>query len=140
VRRCCLEQAVSEDAITVPQQAVQRDPAGASVLLVGDDGKVKAQPVKTGAAQGSAWIISEGLKPGDRVIVEGFQKVKPGATVRTLDESIISLIEQEMNGAEGLQYIESQSQANGQAQLLRLTNAIDLYRALGGGLVETTVK
>ncbi len=80
--RARLEQAVSEDAIMVPQQAVQRDPTGASVLLVGDDGKVKAQPVKTGAAQGSAWIISEGLKPGDRIIVEGFQKVKPGAGVK----------------------------------------------------------
>jgi len=82
--RARLEQAVSEDAIKVPQQAVQRDPAGASVLLVGDDGKVRAQPVKTGAVQGSAWVISEGLKPGDRVIVEGFQKVKPGAAVKAV--------------------------------------------------------
>ena len=80
--RARLEQAVSENAITVPQQAVLRDPTGASVMLVGQDGKVAPQPVKVENAQGNAWIISEGLKAGDRVIVEGFQKVKPGATVK----------------------------------------------------------
>jgi membrane fusion protein, multidrug efflux system len=82
--RARLEQAVSESAIMVPQQAVQRDPTGATVLLVGEDGKVKPQPVKAGSSQGNAWIISEGLKPGDRVIVEGFQKAKPGAMVKAV--------------------------------------------------------
>lgn len=80
--RARLEQAVSENAIMVPQQAVQRDPTGASVLLVGQDGKVTPQPVKADSAQGNAWIISEGLKAGDRVIVEGFQKAKPGTIVK----------------------------------------------------------
>lgn len=82
--RARLEQAVSENAITVPQQAVQRDPTGASVLLVGEDGKVAAQPVKAESAQGNKWVISEGLKAGDRVIVEGFQKAKPGSIVKTM--------------------------------------------------------
>lgn len=77
-----LEQAVIEDAITVPQQAVQRTPTGASVLLVDAGDKVVPQPVKADSAEGNAWIVSEGLKSGDRVIVEGFQKVKPGATVK----------------------------------------------------------
>jgi membrane fusion protein, multidrug efflux system len=80
--RARLEQAVSENAITVPQQAVQRDPNGASVMLVGEDGKIVSQPVKASGAQGDAWTISEGLKTGDRVIVEGFQKVKPGSAVK----------------------------------------------------------
>ncbi|HYD93935.1 MAG TPA: efflux RND transporter periplasmic adaptor subunit [Noviherbaspirillum sp.] len=80
--RARLEQAVSENAITVPQQAVQRSPNGATVLLVGEDGKVAAQPVKADNAQGNAWIVSEGLKQGDRVIVEGFQKAKPGSPVK----------------------------------------------------------
>lgn len=80
--RARLEQAVSENAITVPQQAVTRDPSGASVMVVGQDGKVVAQPVKVENAQGNAWVISEGLKAGDRVIVEGLQKVRPGAPVR----------------------------------------------------------
>jgi len=80
--RARLEQAVDEQAITVPQQAVQRTPDGASVLVVGADGKVAAQSIKTGAAQGNKWIVNQGLKAGDRVIVEGLQKAKPGATVK----------------------------------------------------------
>ena len=82
--RAKLEQGVNDKAITVPQQAVQRDPSGASVLLVGADDKVTVQTVKTGDAQGNTWIITEGLKAGDRVIVEGFQKIKPGAPVKTV--------------------------------------------------------
>ncbi len=80
--RARLEQAVNESAITVPQQAVVRGTDGASVLLVGADGKVSAQPVVTDAVQDGKWIISRGLKPGDQVIVEGLQKTKPGATVK----------------------------------------------------------
>jgi len=79
--RARLEQAVNENAITVPQQALIRGTDGASVMLVGSDGKVSAQPVSAGAVQDGKWIISEGLKAGDRVIVEGLQKTKPGASV-----------------------------------------------------------
>ena len=82
--RARLEQAVNEQAITVPQQAVLRTPDGASVLVVGADGKVAAQPIKTGAAQADKWIVSQGLKAGDRVIVEGLQKAKPGAIVKPM--------------------------------------------------------
>jgi membrane fusion protein (multidrug efflux system) len=80
--RARIDQAVKEQAIAVPQQAVQRDAGGASVMLVGADGKVAVQPVKADTAQGNVWIVSEGLKAGDRVIVEGFQKVRPGAVVK----------------------------------------------------------
>lgn len=80
--RARLEQAVDEQAITVPQQAVLRTPDGASVMVVGADGKVAAQPIKTGPAQADKWIVNQGLKAGDRVIVEGLQKAKPGATVK----------------------------------------------------------
>jgi membrane fusion protein (multidrug efflux system) len=80
--RARLGQAVDENAITVPQQAVVRSADGASVLIVNADGKVISQPVQTGAAQDGKWIITKGLKAGDRVIVEGFQKAKPGATVK----------------------------------------------------------
>ncbi|MFT5534686.1 MAG: membrane fusion protein (multidrug efflux system) [Burkholderiaceae bacterium] len=82
--RAKLEQAVSEDAITVPQQAVQRTGQGATVMLVGADDKVVVRPVKTSRSQGNTWVVSEGLKAGDKVIVEGFQKIKPGATVKTV--------------------------------------------------------
>lgn len=80
--RARIEQAVNEKAITVPQQAVSRTPDGASVMVVGADNKVAARPVKTGAANGDSWIISEGLKEGDQVIVEGLQKIQPGAAVK----------------------------------------------------------
>ncbi len=79
--RAQLDQAVDEKAITVPQQAVIRNLEGASVMVVGADGKVASQPVTADTAQGNEWIISKGLKAGDRVIVEGLQKVQPGATV-----------------------------------------------------------
>ncbi|CDG81934.1 efflux RND transporter periplasmic adaptor subunit [Janthinobacterium agaricidamnosum] len=79
--RARLEQAVDETAITVPQQAVLRNPEGASVMLVGTDNKVLVQPVTATTAQGDRWVIGSGLKGGEKVIVEGFQKVRPGAPV-----------------------------------------------------------
>jgi membrane fusion protein (multidrug efflux system) len=80
--RARLEQAIDENAIVLPQQAVIRDLNGSVVMVVGADNKVAARPVTTGASQGNNWIIKDGVKNGDRVIVEGLQKVKPGATVR----------------------------------------------------------
>ena len=82
--RARLEQAVNEQAITVPQQAVIRGTDGASVWLVGLDGKVAAQPVTADAVQNGKWIVSRGLKAGDRVIVEGLQKARPGAIVKPM--------------------------------------------------------
>ncbi|HEY8606124.1 MAG TPA: efflux RND transporter periplasmic adaptor subunit [Noviherbaspirillum sp.] len=82
--RARVEQAVRENAITVPQQAVQRQPNGAIVMVVGADNKVAARPVKAESAIGDKWVVSEGLKAGEQVIVEGFQKAQPGATVRAV--------------------------------------------------------
>ena len=82
--RARLEQAVNEHAIAVPQQAVIRGTDGASVWLVGLDGKVAVQPVKADTQQDGKWLVSEGLKAGDRIIVEGLQKIKPGAIVKPM--------------------------------------------------------
>lgn len=82
--RAKLEQGVREQAISVPQQAVTRSVDGASVMVVGTDGKVAVRTVKTGGAQGNGWLVKEGLQAGDRVIVEGLQKVKPGAVVKVV--------------------------------------------------------
>ena len=79
--RARLEQGVNEAAIAVPQQAVVRSPEGSSVLIVGADNKVQSQPVTTSSSDGQSWIISSGLKGGERIVVEGFQKAKPGALV-----------------------------------------------------------
>lgn len=80
--RARITQAVNEKAITVPQQAVSRTPNGASVMVVGADNKVAPREVVTNGVDGQNWIISDGLKEGDQVIVEGLQKVQPGATVK----------------------------------------------------------
>jgi membrane fusion protein, multidrug efflux system len=80
--RARVEQAVNESAIAVPQQAVQRQSDAAIVMVVGQDNKVTPRPVKAETASGDKWIISEGLKAGERIIVEGFQKAPPGAVVK----------------------------------------------------------
>lgn len=79
-----LEQAIDEKAITVPQQAVIRTANGSVVMVVDKDNKVEAHPVQTGGTQGTDWIVTQGLNSGDRVIVQGLQKIAPGATVSTV--------------------------------------------------------
>ncbi len=79
--RARVEQAVRENAITVPQQAVQRTQQGAIVMVVDQENKIAARPVKADSSQGDQWLITEGLKAGERVMVEGFQKAPPGAVV-----------------------------------------------------------
>ena len=83
--RARLQQAVDEQAIAVPQQAVQRTNAGASVMVVGAEDKVEVRQVTTASAIGDKWVIASGLKSGDRVIVEGLQKIRPGMAVKPVD-------------------------------------------------------
>ena len=81
--RVLVEQGIDTDAIAVPQQAIQRDAGGGSeVFVVKDDGRIATQPVRTGAVQDGLWLISEGLKDGDRIVVDGFQKFVPGDKVK----------------------------------------------------------
>ena len=76
-----LVQATSENAIRLPQQAVTRGPAGDSVLVVGADNMPAQRTVKVGGSQGGDWVILSGLAAGERVVVDGFQKMMPGAPV-----------------------------------------------------------
>ena len=80
--RVQLEQAKAGNAILLPQQAVTRSAQGDTVMVVGADGKVAARPVKIGAEQSGRWVVLEGLKAGEQVMVDGFQKLRPGATVK----------------------------------------------------------
>jgi len=73
---------VRQAAMVVPQAAVMQGPQGTFVYLVGDDSKAKVQPVRPGSTIGAEWLIEEGLKPGDQVIVDGVIKVRPGAPVK----------------------------------------------------------
>ncbi len=76
--------ALAENVIVVPQRAVQVSPQGQAVLVVGGDGKVQALPVKTAGLSGADWIVAEGLKGGERVIVNGVQKARPGMPVKAV--------------------------------------------------------
>jgi membrane fusion protein (multidrug efflux system) len=76
-----LETSVSEEKVVVPQSAVQSNQAGPFVLVVGADDKVEARPVGLGERQGAEVVIESGLEPGETIVVEGMQKVRPGAAV-----------------------------------------------------------
>lgn len=72
---------MKQNAILVPQRAVTEMQGSYQVAVVTPENKVDIRPVKVGHRSGSLWIISQGLKPGERVVVEGLQKVKAGMTV-----------------------------------------------------------
>jgi membrane fusion protein (multidrug efflux system) len=82
--RVRLEQAQADNAITLPQQAVNRSSQGDTVMVVSADGKVGPRPVKVGAAQGGQWVVLEGLKPGEQVMVDGFQKLRGPGPVKAV--------------------------------------------------------
>jgi membrane fusion protein (multidrug efflux system) len=84
--RVQIEQGIDPDALAVPQQAVRRNDAGGSELyLVRDDNRAVLQPVRVGRVVDNQWLVLDGLKPGDRVVVEGFQKIVPGDPVRPIN-------------------------------------------------------
>jgi membrane fusion protein (multidrug efflux system) len=70
------------NALLVPQPGVTRDQKGQTVaMVVGRDDKVEVRSVRVSRAIGDRWLVEDGLAAGDRVIVEGLQKIRPGATV-----------------------------------------------------------
>ena len=85
--RAVIAEGVDENALLVPQRALRRDTKGqASVLLVDGGGKVDVRLVDVGRTVGDSWQVLSGLKPGDRVIVEGGQNVRPGMSVKIRGE------------------------------------------------------
>ena len=82
--RVRLEQATLPDAILLPQQAVTRSLQGDSVMVVGNDGKVTPRTVQIGSAKGNSWVVQGGLKTGEQVVVDGFQKLQGNATVKAV--------------------------------------------------------
>ena len=84
--RVQIEQGIDQDAIAIPQQAVRRNAGGGSeVFLVDSDNRVSVKPVRTGSIQDGTWLILDGLKAGDRVVVDGFQKFAAGDRVAPVD-------------------------------------------------------
>jgi len=87
--RAIIEEGVRDNAITVPQQAVTRDSKGdATALVVGADGKVEQRRLQTARTLGDDWLIDDGIKAGDRVIVDNLQRVRPGVQVQPVERAI----------------------------------------------------
>ena len=81
--RAVLEEGVIDQAILIPQRGVTRNPAGgAVVMVVGTEDKAEPRPIKVVRTVGDSWLVSDGLKVGDRVILEGLQKARPGTPVK----------------------------------------------------------
>jgi membrane fusion protein (multidrug efflux system) len=81
--RATLSQITARNAILVPQTGVSRDPQGeATVLLVGPDNKAVLRPITADRTVGPNWLVTAGLKPGDKVITEGLGKIRPGQPIR----------------------------------------------------------
>jgi membrane fusion protein (multidrug efflux system) len=76
------ETSVEKGALLVPQRAVNELQGGSQVAVVGPDDKAEIRNVQTGQRIGTLWVIERGLKPGERVVVEGFSRVKSGARVK----------------------------------------------------------
>ena len=75
------------EAILVPQRSVQQGPTGSIVYVLGEGDKVEIRDVKATGWQGSQWLIEDGLRQGDRVVVDGMQKLAPGAQVKPVTMS-----------------------------------------------------
>jgi membrane fusion protein (multidrug efflux system) len=83
--RAVLEEGINDNAILVPQRGVTRNPKGeAMVMTVGAEEKAEPRPIKVVRTVGDSWLVSDGLKAGDRVILEGLQKARPGTAVKAV--------------------------------------------------------
>ncbi len=82
--RVRIEQAQANDAIVLPQQAVTRGTSGDTVMVVSAEGKVTPRPVKIGNSQGGGWVVLDGVKTGEQVMVDGFQKLRGDAPVKAV--------------------------------------------------------
>jgi membrane fusion protein (multidrug efflux system) len=89
--RAVLPEGVDEHAILAPQQAVTRDAKGnPTALVLGAEGKVEQRALKTTRTVGDKWLVTEGLKPGDQLIVDGLQKIRPGVTVKGVPAATVT--------------------------------------------------
>jgi membrane fusion protein (multidrug efflux system) len=89
--RTQLQEGTRANAILVPQQGITRDRTGnATALVIDKENKVELRPIKTSRAVGDKWLVEEGLVVGEQVIVEGVQKVKPGAVVKAVPAKIVT--------------------------------------------------
>ncbi|CAJ3114025.1 RND family efflux transporter MFP subunit [Burkholderia pseudomallei] len=87
--RARIEEGVNENAFLVPQIGVTHDPKGQAIAMIVDGkGKVEPRVLVTGGTQGQNWVVESGLQAGDRVIVQGIDKVRPGMTVKAAEAQL----------------------------------------------------
>lgn len=85
--RALVRTGVRQNAVLAPQQGLQRDPRGhTNAMVVGADDKVEVRAVRVSQAIGDQWLVEEGLAAGDRVIIEGLQKIQPGVPVQATEK------------------------------------------------------
>src|SRR5207244_4497953 len=128
------------DAILVPQRAVQRSLGGAFVYVVGDSNRVAARDVVATSWERGGWLTEQGLRAGDRVVVDGVQKVAPGqpaqplpyrpavypgATAQDVADAVAAPIEQQLSGMQGLLYFKSANSSDG---VMNLSVYFDISR------------
>ena len=97
--RVRLEQAQAEAGIVLPQQAVTRGSTGDTVMVVAPDGKVAPRPVKLGSSLDGQWVVLDGLKAGEQVMVDGFQKLRGNAPVQAVPWSAAGSAAGSMTGS-----------------------------------------
>ena len=84
--RAVIGSAVREGALLAPQQAIVRNSKGdPTAMVVGEDDRIELRAVKVSRAIGDKWLVEDGLAAGERVVVEGFQKIRPGVTVQAVE-------------------------------------------------------
>ncbi|WP_101676105.1 efflux RND transporter periplasmic adaptor subunit [Alloalcanivorax mobilis] len=117
--RARLPQGERQNAILVPQKGITREPSGdASALVIGADNKVEKRQVTTERTVGNQWLVSDGLNAGDKLIVDGLQKLAPGAQVKPvqMDEEKVTAPKGEPKDAEGEDVAPEDAQQNGNGQ------------------------
>jgi len=108
--RARLEEGLNPNALLVPQQGITRTPRGeASAMVVGEGDKVESRQVQTSQAIGDKWLVTGGLKDGDRVIVTGLQKVRPGAQVKVQEVNTEQASDKKEQAAAGAQSEQTKS-------------------------------
>jgi membrane fusion protein (multidrug efflux system) len=75
---------IRKDAILIPQRAVQQGPKGSFVYVIDNNDKAELRPIHASAWHGNEWLIESGLRPGEKVIVEGFHRIQPGTQVNAV--------------------------------------------------------
>jgi len=91
--RVRIQTSIKKDALLVPQSAVTQLQGGYQIAIVGSDNKVSTRAVKAGEKLGQLWVIEEGLKAGEQVVVQGQDKVREGAlvVVKQADPSLVAV-------------------------------------------------